>query len=736
MPKVSVIIPCYNVEKYLRECLDSVINQTLKDIEIICVDDGSTDSTGRVLDDYASKDCRIKVIHKSNSGYGASMNMGLDMAEGEYIGIIESDDFAEINMFEDLYSLAQEHNADIVKSNWYEYKGDTNTVKIINRFNNFPQYQLINLMDYKDLYTIPSLIASCLYKKAYLEKFNINFLATPGASYQDTSFAAKTLMTASRIVVTDDCYYYYRIDNNASSIKSKDKVFYICDEYKSINTYMEKYPAIKKELEQLKCANQFREYLWNLNRLDESMDKDFFKQFQNEFKEYYNNDVLQDEFYKLYPKKYIKRLIFNPNKFYRKYKKNNKNNFISFKKVGNHNVLKIFGINILKFNKQKRLHLYYKYKERILLQKILKEHKKQPIVVMSPFIPYYSEMKQRFQHLAEQLADKGVLVFYCTNSIEDNNEELGNWKYFHKIDDNLYLTNCFNTINKTIKNAWIYYNPISLSYTIKDFKISKKNNRIIYDHIDSFDVGANKNNSNKLLNRHNKIAPLCDVILYSSKKLKSDFTNVVNNKNLYFVPNGVDYEHFSDVKYKNVPLELREIINQGKKIIGTHGALTDTWIDFNLIDKTAKQYKNCNIVLIGSTYLEKDKDILNKLLADNSNIYYIPAVNYKILPRYTKFFDIAIIPFKHGEIALNTNPIKLFENMAMGIPTVVTRDLIECKGYDGVFVSENDDIFLENINDAMKIKDDTEIIKRLKNYAKDMTWGKQADKVINIMNNF
>lgn len=109
------------VEKFLKECMDSVVNQTLKDIEIICIDDGSRDSTGNILDEYAQKDNRIKVIHKANSGYGHSMNVGLQNAAGEYIGIIETDDFADLNMFDELYKAAKENHADVVKSNYYSY---------------------------------------------------------------------------------------------------------------------------------------------------------------------------------------------------------------------------------------------------------------------------------------------------------------------------------------------------------------------------------------------------------------------------------------------------------------------------------------------------------------------------------------------------------------------------------------------------------------------------------------
>ena len=120
-PKVSIVVPIYNVEKYLRQCLDSIVNQTLKDIEIICVDDGSKDSSPEIIEEYVKKDSRVKVITKENSGYGNSMNRGFDMATGEYIGIVESDDYADPDMFEKLYDIAKKNDLDIVKSGFYFY---------------------------------------------------------------------------------------------------------------------------------------------------------------------------------------------------------------------------------------------------------------------------------------------------------------------------------------------------------------------------------------------------------------------------------------------------------------------------------------------------------------------------------------------------------------------------------------------------------------------------------------
>ena len=98
-PKVSVLVPVYNVEKYVGMCLDSLLCQTLKDMEIICIDDGSTDNSSAILAEYAKRDSRIIIITKENTGYGASMNLGLSRAKGEYIGIVESDDYALPEMF-------------------------------------------------------------------------------------------------------------------------------------------------------------------------------------------------------------------------------------------------------------------------------------------------------------------------------------------------------------------------------------------------------------------------------------------------------------------------------------------------------------------------------------------------------------------------------------------------------------------------------------------------------------
>ena len=113
MVKVSIIVPTYNVEQYLAECMDSITGQTLRELEIICVNDGSTDGSLNILKKYAASDDRIIIIDKKNEGYGRAMNDGLDRASGEYVGIVEPDDYVDLHMYEDLYRIAKEKNLDI-----------------------------------------------------------------------------------------------------------------------------------------------------------------------------------------------------------------------------------------------------------------------------------------------------------------------------------------------------------------------------------------------------------------------------------------------------------------------------------------------------------------------------------------------------------------------------------------------------------------------------------------------
>lgn len=235
MPKVSVIVPVYNVEKYIGRCIESILAQTLEDIEIICIDDGSTDLSGSILDAYASKDTRVRVAHRANAGYGASMNAGIAMSEGEYIGIVESDDCIAGDMYETLYNAAYEYQLDMVKSDAYYWleKADYLNNKHVKALENYYN-KVLQDVDRNVFFTFFMNIWTGIYKRNFLQQKNIRFQESPGASYQDNGFWLQTCMYAERAMWLDRAFYYYRQDNPEASVRSTEKMMAMTKEYEYI----------------------------------------------------------------------------------------------------------------------------------------------------------------------------------------------------------------------------------------------------------------------------------------------------------------------------------------------------------------------------------------------------------------------------------------------------------------------------------------------------------------------
>lgn len=267
MCKVSVLVPVYDVKPYLRQCLDSLVAQTLRDIEFICIDDGSTDGSERMLDEYAARDARFRVIHKPNSGYGASMNVGLRAAHGEYIGIVESDDFAAPEMFLSLVEAADSAQAEVVKSNYWTFDGSR--AEFMEALRGQPYHQVLRpVRDDAALFFSPASIWTCLYRRDFLESKGIRFNETPGASFQDTSFAFLTKACAERFLLVPEAYLHYRINNAGSSVKSKGKIYSIIDEYDAMEAYLATYHGEDAQrLHELAAEVFFGIFGFNENRL-------------------------------------------------------------------------------------------------------------------------------------------------------------------------------------------------------------------------------------------------------------------------------------------------------------------------------------------------------------------------------------------------------------------------------------------------------------------------------------
>lgn len=227
MVKVSIIVPIYNVDKYLGKCLESLINQTLKDIEIICVDDGSVDNSLKILEKYAQQDKRIKVISKSNSGVSDARNMGLENAIGEYIGFIDPDDWIDLDYYEKLYSQAIKYNCDIavadikrVINNKQYISYTTGTTQIVDDY-----YKKLVICDVPD----HSYVVNKIYKNSELKKYNMKFES--GMYYEDLIFSPQILFYLKKLVTVPNVYYYYlKRKNSILTSKSHKKDLYRASE--------------------------------------------------------------------------------------------------------------------------------------------------------------------------------------------------------------------------------------------------------------------------------------------------------------------------------------------------------------------------------------------------------------------------------------------------------------------------------------------------------------------------
>ena len=317
MCKVSILVPIYNVEKYLRQCLDSLINQSLKDVEIICINDGSTDNSPDIINEYANKDNRIKVIDKKNTGYGHSMNQGLKLAQGEYIGIVESDDFADLNMFEILYNKAISSQADVIKSNFWQQRN--NNKKFIESFRKFTYEQnfsprIIN----HDIFYLQPAIWSAIYKHDFIIKNNIYFTETPGASYQDFSFNFKVLACANEVFLIKNALLHYRVDNPNSSVKSKEKVYCIFDEAEEILKFLNLRKDLQNPCRYILESLKYRYYLLNYERVADHFKFDFLNRMYNEFVEDNINGYLNENYWRKDEWQAVQNLVNNKESFFRK----------------------------------------------------------------------------------------------------------------------------------------------------------------------------------------------------------------------------------------------------------------------------------------------------------------------------------------------------------------------------------------------------------------------------------
>ena len=226
-PKVSVVVPIYGVERYLHQCVDSILAQTLTDIEIILVDDGSPDACPGIVDEYAARDSRIVAVHQPNGGYGKAVNHGISLARAPYIGIIESDDWIEPTMYEKLYQRAEETGADFVKCMFWKYDStaqqeqqDTlwNSDKL--NWHSAPD-GAFKPTDWNIIFALHASLWSNLYRADFLR--TIPLIESASAAYQDFPFIMEVLAKARMMSLVKEPLLHYRMEpNQGSSTMRKD----------------------------------------------------------------------------------------------------------------------------------------------------------------------------------------------------------------------------------------------------------------------------------------------------------------------------------------------------------------------------------------------------------------------------------------------------------------------------------------------------------------------------------
>lgn len=245
--KISIIVPVYNVEKYLSRCLESIIHQTYENLQIILVDDGSTDKSGDICDTYAKFDKRIEVIHQPNQGAGAAKNAGLDAACGDYIMLMDSDDYIESNMCDKMLIAMNEHNVDIVQclfkriyinkeySTRFCFESDKPVRSLSNK-----RFLFEMVYDWK--YTV---FWNKLFKASLIDQ-NIRFPV--GRKIDDEYFTYKLVCNAKRVVNLNDMFYNYRMRNSSVMNESSQSKLI----YDRIDSFIERYENISKKYPRLK----------------------------------------------------------------------------------------------------------------------------------------------------------------------------------------------------------------------------------------------------------------------------------------------------------------------------------------------------------------------------------------------------------------------------------------------------------------------------------------------------
>lgn len=305
MKKVSVIVPVYNTGKYLRRCLDSLVMQTLKDIEIIVINDCSPDNSKEILKEYEKKyKDKIKVFHnKTNKGIGYNRNLGIEKASGKYIGFVDSDDYIDKGFYEKMYNKAEKENLELVICD----------LKRVDEQNNFIGYETVKNFKNSNVESNPEILLNINLgpvNKLYLRKlFDKDTRFSENLKYEDLYVLPKIITKSKKIGKLNGVYYYYVIHQNSETTTMNNKIFDILKVMDNVNKDLRNlsyYNDIYSYVEYLNIRTLFRYTLQQKYQKDKKVAKKFidevFSYLYNEFPDWKNNKIWKQ-------RNFIKKLI-------------------------------------------------------------------------------------------------------------------------------------------------------------------------------------------------------------------------------------------------------------------------------------------------------------------------------------------------------------------------------------------------------------------------------------------
>ncbi len=318
-PKISVIMPCLNSIEYLEECLSSVLAQTLKDIEIIFVDAGSTDGTVEYIESQAAQDSRISLLHSEKKSYGYQVNLGMDHARGEFMAIVESDDYIVPEMYEKLYALAKRYSVEVVKSDFSRFYGEkeNRTFAPASVLRDKKKYnQVKSVRTDVGIFGSYVLITPAIYSLDFLRKNQIRAHESPGASYQDNGFWFQVLMYAERMWFYPESLYMLRRDNPNSSVKSKGKVYALCEEFDFIRKLIGEEPERVRMFAPRCAQKRFYSYIFTLSRIADEYKLDFLIRFAKDYRKIRDAGELYGNFFSDAEWKMLTDIMEDPARYY------------------------------------------------------------------------------------------------------------------------------------------------------------------------------------------------------------------------------------------------------------------------------------------------------------------------------------------------------------------------------------------------------------------------------------